>query len=89
MSNFMGGSAYAMAHDIAEGMILVNAGTFKKFAPAEMRQLLFELDKVQKETRAEQPPLDDTQAIQRRGRKLSRITAALQIINFAMVKKTS
>jgi len=89
MGNFMGGSAYAMAHDIAEGMILVNAGTFKKFAPAEMRQLLFELDKVQKETRAEQPPLDDTQAIQRRGRKLSRITAALQIINFAMVKKPS
>jgi len=88
MGNFMGGSAYAMAHDIAEGMILVNAGTFKKFAPAEMRQLVFELDKVQKETRAEQPPQDDTQAIQRRGRKLSRITAALQIINFAMVKKT-
>jgi len=89
MGNFMGGSAYAMAHDIAEGMILVNAGTFKKFAPAEMRQLVFELDKVQKETRAEQPPQDDTQAIQRRGRKLSRITVALQIINFAMVKKTS
>ncbi len=88
MSNFMGGSAYAMAHDIAEGMILVNAGTFKKFVPAEMRQLLFELDKVQKEARAEQPAPDDTQAIQRRGRKLSRITAAVQIINSAMVKKT-
>jgi len=89
MGNFIGGSAYAMAHDIAEGMILINAGTFKKFAPAEMRQLVFELDKVQKEARAEQPALDDTQAIQKRGRKLSRITAALQIINFAMVKKTS
>jgi len=89
MSNFMGGSAYAMARDIAEGMVLVNAGTFKKFAPAELRQLVFELDKIQKEARADQPPLDDTQAIQKRGRKLSRITVALQIINSAMVKRTS
>jgi len=87
MGNFIGGSAYAMAHDIAEGMILINAGTFKKFAPAEMRQLVFELDKVQKEARSEQPAGDDTQAIQKRGRKLGRITTALQIINQSMIKR--
>jgi len=88
MSSFIGGSAYAMSRDISEGMILVNANTFKKFAPAELKQLAFELDRVQKEIRAEQPAGDDTQAIQKRGRKLSRITQALLIINAAMSKRS-
>jgi hypothetical protein len=87
MGNFIGGSAYAMSRDIAEGLILVNAHTFKKFTPSELKQLAFELDKVQKEARSELPPSDDTQGIQKRGRKLGRITTALQIINQAMTKK--
>ena len=87
MGSFIGGSAYAMSHDIAEGMILVNANTLKKFTPTELKQLTFELDRVQKEVRAEQPAGDDTQAIQKRGRKLSRITQALILINATMVKK--
>ena len=84
MSNYIGGSAYAMSRDIAEGLILINASTLKKFTPPELRALQFELDKVQKEARADQPALDDTQAIQRRGRKLSRITTALQIIQMSL-----
>ena len=88
MGNFIGGSAYAMSRDIAEGLVLVNANVLKKFAPVELKQLTFELDRVQKEVRAEQPPGDDTQAIQKRGRKLSRITSAMQIINLAMMKKS-
>ena len=46
MGSFIGGSAYAMSHDIAEGMILINANVIKKFTPEELRQLSFELDKV-------------------------------------------
>ncbi len=88
MGSFIGGSAYAMSHDIAEGMILVNANVLKKFTPEELRQLSFELDKVQKEIRADQPSGDDTQAIQRRGRRLTRITQALIMINAAMVKRS-
>ena len=88
MGSFIGGSAYAMSHDIAEGMILINANVLKKFTPEELRQLSFELDKVQKEIRGEQPAGDDTQAIQKRGRKLSRITQALMMINAAMIKKS-
>ena len=89
MGNFMGGSAYAMARDIGEGLILVNANTFKKFETAEMKQLAFELDKLQKEARGDQPAAEDIQAIQKRGRKLGRITTALQIIHHAMIRKTS
>ena len=87
MGNFIGGSAYAMSRDIAEGLILVNANTFKKFTVAELKQLSFELDKVQKEARSEQPLGEDTQGIQKRGRKLGRITTALQTINQAMMKR--
>ena len=87
MGNFIGGSAYAMSRDIAEGLILINANTLKKFTSVELKQLSIELDKVQEEIRAEQPAGDDTQAIQKRGRKLSRITASLQIINQAMMMK--
>jgi len=84
MGNFIGGSAYAMSRDIAEGLILVNANNF---TVAELKQLSFELDKVQKEARSEQPLGEDTQAIQKRGRKLGRITTALQTINQAMMKR--
>jgi butyrate kinase len=87
MGNFIGGSAYAMARDVAEGLLLLNANVLKKFTVAELKQLAFELDKVQKEARADQPAVDDTQAIQKRGRKLSRITAALNMINQVMVSR--
>jgi hypothetical protein len=87
MGNFIGGSAFAMSRDISEGLILVNANTLKKFTPEELRQLNFELDRVQKEVRADQPALDDTQAIQKRGRKLSRITQAMILINATLTRR--
>jgi hypothetical protein len=87
MGNFIGGSAYAMARDVAEGQLLLNPNVLKKLVDPELRQLAFELDKVQKECRADQPAGDDTQAIQKRGRKLSRITAALNMINQVMVSR--
>jgi hypothetical protein len=87
MGNFIGGSAYGMSRDIAEGLILVSQNTFKKFSVAEMKQLQFELERVQKEIRSEQPVQDDTQAIQKRGRKLGRITTALSILNMAAIKR--
>ena len=87
MGNFIGGSAYTMSRDIAEGSILLSPNTLRKFIPAELKQLGFELDRVQKEIRADQPPLDDIQAIQKRGRKLGRVTHALNLINSALARK--
>ena len=81
MGNFLGGSAYAMSKDIAEGYVLLNANLLKKFTVTELAQLRQQLDKVQKEVRAEQPPQDDVQAIQKRGRKISRISSALLILD--------
>ena len=81
MGSFLGGSAYAMSRDIAEGFVLLNANLLKKFTDAELAQLRHHLEKVQKEVRAEQPTLDDVQAIQKRGRKISRISSALLILD--------
>ena len=81
MANFIGGSAYAMSRDIAEGYILLNAALLKKFSSAELSQLRHELGKVQKEIRSEQTPQNDVQAIQKRARKISRISAALLILD--------
>lgn len=81
MGSFMGGSAYAMSRDIAEGYILLSAAILKGFNASELAQLRQQLEKVQREVRADQPPLDDIQAIQRRGRKISRISSALLVID--------
>jgi hypothetical protein len=81
MASFIGGSAYAMSKDIAEGYILLTAAILKKFSAVELGQLRQQLEKVQREVRAEQPPLDDIQAIQKRGRKISRISSALLVLD--------
>jgi hypothetical protein len=81
MASFIGGSAYAMSKDIAEGYILLTAAILKKFTAVELSQLRQQLEKVQREVRAEQPPLDDIQAIQKRGRKISRISSALLVLD--------
>ena len=81
MGNFLGGSAYAMSRDIAEGYVLLNANLLKKFTAPELAQLRQQLEKVQKEVRADQPQLDDIQAIQKRGRKISRISSALLVLD--------
>lgn len=77
MGHFIGGSAYGMAKDIAEGLILLNETMLRKFAPAETQQLLFELDKLAKDARGEQVGQEDIQAIQKKSRRVSRITSAI------------
>ncbi|MCI0659325.1 MAG: hypothetical protein L0170_19910 [Acidobacteria bacterium] len=81
MANFLGGSAYAMSRDIAEGYVLLSAVLLKGFSRAELMQLRQQLEKVQREIRADQPATDDIQAIQKRGRKISRLSAALLVLD--------
>lgn len=80
MGHFIGGSAFAMAHDIALGLILLNETMLRKFGPAELQQLLFELDKQVKDARGEQVGQEDTQAIQKKNRRISRIQSAMNIV---------
>jgi hypothetical protein len=81
MSVFLGGSAYTMVRDIAEGYIIASELTFKKFQPGDFQQFGFELDKLLREIRASVPPTGDVDATQKRHRKMQRLQQALTIAN--------
>jgi len=81
MANFMGGSAPAMASQIAEGYILVSLATLKGFTPGELSSLRAEIDKLLREVRATTPAADDAQANQVRNRKIGRLSSAMQVVS--------
>ena len=84
MGNFLGGSAFAMASQIAGGYMLVTAMTLRRLTRQELNQLQHELQKVMTDERGRQPALDDTQSLQARNRKISRINNAQQVIKARM-----
>lgn len=77
MGNFMGGSAWAMSQQIADGFILVSERTYKRLERGELDKLGFEMDKLLREVRAVQIPLEDIQGLQQKNRKCSRLMGAL------------
>ena len=87
MGNFMGGSAPAMANQIAEGFILLSQNTLRGFTDGELNLLRFELEKLQRDARAEVPPQDDAMAQQVRNRKISRLSSAVQVVNHQLTRK--
>ena len=80
MANWMGGSAPAMAGQIAEGFILLSTASLKGFLPGDLNLLRQELEKLLRAARAEVPPQDDALAQQARNRKISRISSAVQVV---------
>ena len=77
---FQGGSAYAMANQIAEGHVMVTERTFTRMQKPEIDNLAFEMEKLLRSVRGTQPELEDTQALQRRNRKISRVNSALMML---------
>lgn len=84
---FPGGSAYAMARDVAEGYLLVTERNFKTMSRSDLDQLVFEVDRYLRELRGEQPPLDDTPALQQRQRRMQRLNSALIVIRSFRLKQ--
>jgi hypothetical protein len=80
MANWMGGSCPAMANQVANGFILLNAAHLKGFLPTELQAFKLELDKLLRNVRAEVPPQDDALAQQARNHKIGRLSSALQIV---------
>jgi hypothetical protein len=81
VANFMGGSAPAMASQIAEGFILLSSNTLRGYLPAELAGLRAEIEKILRDTRALVPPSDDALANQARNRKIGRLSSAIQVVN--------
>ena len=84
MANWTGGSCPAMANQIAGGYCLLSAATLKGFLPGELQLLRFELEKLLRNVRAEVPPQDDALAQQARNHKISRLSSAVQVVQYQM-----
>jgi hypothetical protein len=87
MANYIGGSAPAMAAQVADGMVLLAANALRTFTPAELNLLRQEIEKLQREARAVVPPADDALAQQARNRKIARLGTALQVIGHQLTAK--
>ena len=87
MANFMGGSAPAMANQVAEGFVLLSANSLKGFTPGDLNLLRTELDKLAREARSEVPPPDDALANQNRNRRIGRLNSAMQVVSHKLTAR--
>jgi hypothetical protein len=87
MANFIGGSAPAMASQIAEGFTLLSTNNLKGFLPGELSNLRQEVDKLLREVRSLTPPQDDAVAQQSRNRKIARLSSAMQVVQAKMTAR--
>jgi len=70
-----------MARDISAGHVLVTERTLNGLKSHEVDRLKFELERILRSTRGNQPALDATQELQERQRKISRITGVQRMVN--------
>ena len=81
MSVFLGGSAYNMVRDLAEGFIIVTERTFKQYKPQDLTDFQMEAEKYLREVRANQVAVTDVEATQKRQRKMQRLQQSITIVN--------
>lgn len=79
MSVFIGGSAYNMVRDVADGFIIVSERTFRNYGPVEFAEFSREANRLLTEVRSDQPALTEIEAIQKRQRRMRRLQQALTI----------
>jgi len=84
MGSFLGGSAPAMARQVADGYTLLSPVILKRLADDQLQMLEFELDKRLRDSRADQVELEDQKAIQERNRRISRIENSLRVLRGTM-----
>lgn len=88
MAQFLGGSAYAMANQIADGYVTLTPTVLRRFNRGELTQIQFELQKILTTLRSNQPVGDDTTALQAYHHKVGRIRSAhLVLQNQLSMKK--
>ncbi|MBP9825795.1 MAG: hypothetical protein KBF21_16330, partial [Thermoanaerobaculia bacterium] len=89
MASFSGGSAYAMAKDIADGYLMVTERTYQRFESAQLDQLAFELERAQRDIRGVLSAADDIATVQQRNRKLQRLTQAIAMLRGVQARTKS
>jgi Mg2+ and Co2+ transporter CorA len=89
VSAFPGGSAWAMARDIADGYILVSQRTFGRMQRAQIEQVVAEINRRLRDVRSEQPDLEDIQALRKRNMRIQRLNGALTVVRGLGPKRRS
>ncbi|HMA18168.1 MAG TPA: hypothetical protein VKS03_06995 [Thermoanaerobaculia bacterium] len=79
MSVFLGGSAYAMVRDIADGFVIPTELTFKKFGAGDLVVFSQEADKFLREVRGNTPATNDVEETRKRQRRMQRLQQAMAL----------
>ncbi|HJW14059.1 MAG TPA: hypothetical protein VJ776_05155 [Thermoanaerobaculia bacterium] len=87
MSGFIGGSAYNMVRDIADGFIAVTNRTFHNFGPKDFADFSQEANRFLQEIRSNQPALTEIEAIQKRQLRMRRLQQALTLAAAALQRQ--
>jgi len=87
MSHYIGGSAPAMAHQVADGYTMISEVTLKRLDVSELDGLVFEMEKTLRDLRGEFVSVEDQQAMQKRNRKISRLQSALRVVRSVKMKR--
>ena len=69
-----------MAREIASGYVLVTERTYRNMAAPQLDKLTFELNRLLRELRGDQPPVEDVGAIRDRNRRIQRLNGALSML---------
>ncbi len=77
MGEFRGKGMTAVAKEIAEGFLALNPIALKHFEADDYKALRFEIQKLQREARAEKFPFHDAAAVRQRNLRLQRLHGAL------------
>jgi hypothetical protein len=80
MSGFMGGSAWSMTRDIADGFVTVTERTYRQMTVAQLGQLGHEVERMLRELRGGATASEATAEMQTRQRKIQRLNSALTVM---------
>ncbi len=72
--------AWKAASDLAEGYLLLNPVTLKKYERHEVDALLVEIERLSRDLRGQVIPQEETEAIQQKNRKLLRLSQGAVVL---------
>jgi hypothetical protein len=80
VSGFMGGSAWSMTRDIADGFVAVTERTYRQMTAAQMSQLGHEIERMLRELRGGATSQESNAELQSRQRRIQRLNGALTVM---------
>jgi hypothetical protein len=87
MSVFLGGSAYNMVRELADGYIIVTERTFKQYKPQDLSDFQMDAERYLREVRSNQPVATDLEGTQKRQRRMQRLQHAITTVNAVRSRK--